>query len=108
VLYKVDAAGFSECHHFDVAFEATDSDEENTFAPERYLTDANAQTPEQLLLSDDTRENQQQQLYKALSALDERSLDILQSRYLKEEKTTLHTLADKYEVSAERIRQLEQ
>jgi DNA-directed RNA polymerase specialized sigma subunit len=36
---------------------------------------------------------QQQQLYKALSALDERSLDILQSRYLKEEKTTLHTLA---------------
>jgi RNA polymerase sigma-32 factor len=60
-----------------------------------------------LLLSDDTRKNQQQQLYKALSALDERSLDILQSRYLKEEKTTLHTLADKYEVSAERIRQLE-
>jgi RNA polymerase sigma-32 factor len=59
------------------------------------------------LLSDDTRKNQQQQLYKALSALDERSLDILQSRYLKEEKTTLHTLADKYEVSAERIRQLE-
>lgn len=91
----------------DVAFEATDSDEENTFAPERYLTDANVQTPEQLLLSDDTRKNQQQQLYKALSALDERSLDILQSRYLKEEKTTLHTLADKYEVSAERIRQLE-
>ncbi|AYQ56721.1 RNA polymerase sigma factor RpoH [Bathymodiolus thermophilus thioautotrophic gill symbiont] len=91
----------------DVAFEATDSDEENTFAPERYLTDANAQTPEQLLLSNDTRKNQQQQLYKALSALDERSLDILQSRYLKEEKTTLHTLADKYDVSAERIRQLE-
>jgi RNA polymerase sigma-32 factor len=39
--------------------------------------------------------------------LDDRSLDILQSRYLQEEKTTLHTLADKYNVSAERIRQLE-
>jgi RNA polymerase sigma-32 factor len=39
--------------------------------------------------------------------LDERSIDILQSRYLKEEKLTLHTLADKYGVSAERVRQLE-
>lgn len=91
----------------DVTFETTDSDEENTFAPERYLTDTNVQTPEQLLLSNDIRKNQQQQLYKALSSLDKRSLDILQSRYLKEEKTTLHTLADKYNVSAERIRQLE-
>jgi len=34
-------------------------------------------------------------------------LDILQSRYLKEEKTTLHTLANRYGVSAERVRQLE-
>ncbi|SMN13098.1 RNA polymerase sigma factor RpoH [Bathymodiolus heckerae thiotrophic gill symbiont] len=91
----------------DVTFEVADSDEENTFAPERYLTDANTQTPEQLLLNDDTKKNQQQQLYKALSLLDERSLDILQSRYLKEEKTTLHTLASKYGISAERVRQLE-
>ena len=42
-----------------------------------------------------------------LFLLDERSIDILQSRYLKEEKLTLHTLADKYGVSAERVRQLE-
>jgi RNA polymerase sigma-32 factor len=34
-------------------------------------------------------------------------MDILQSRYLKEQKTTLHTLAGKYGVSAERVRQLE-
>ena len=88
----------------DVAFEIS-NDEDNT-APERYLTDANTQTPEQQLLGDDTQKHQQQ-LYKALSMLDERSLDILQSRYLKEEKTTLHTLADKYGVSAERVRQLE-
>jgi len=71
------------------------------------LTNENVQTPEQLLLTDDSNKNQQQQLYKALSSLDDRSLDILQSRYLQEEKTTLHTLADKYNVSAERIRQLE-
>ncbi len=88
----------------DVAFEIS-NDEDNT-APERYLTDANTQTPEQQLLGDDTQKHQQQR-YKALSMLDERSLDILQSRYLKEEKTTLHTLADKYGVSAERVRQLE-
>lgn len=89
----------------DVAFEISDS--EDTSAPERYLTDNNTQTPEQLLLNDDTKKNQQQQLYQALSSLNKRSLDILQSRYLKEEKTTLHTLADKYGISAERVRQLE-
>jgi RNA polymerase sigma-32 factor len=89
----------------DVTFE--NSDDEDSNAPEQYLTNENIQTPEQLLLIDDSQKNQQQQLYKALSFLDARSLDILQSRYLKEEKTTLHTLADKYGVSAERIRQLE-
>lgn len=89
----------------DVAFET--SSEEDSNAPELYLTDNNTQTPEQLLLTDDSQKNQQQSLYQALSSLDERSLDILQSRYLKEEKSTLHTLADKYGVSAERVRQLE-
>jgi len=88
----------------DVAFEV--HDDEDSYTPEQYLADQN-QTPEQLLLSDRTREDQQHQLYQALSSLDERSIDILQSRYLKEEKATLHTLADKYGVSAERIRQLE-
>ncbi len=90
----------------DVAFEIPDSDDDS-YSPEHYLTDNNVKTPEQLLLNDDTKQNQQQQLYQALSSLDSRSLDILQSRYLKEEKTTLHTLADKYGVSAERVRQLE-
>ncbi|BBB24250.1 RNA polymerase sigma-32 factor [Isorropodon fossajaponicum endosymbiont JTNG4] len=89
----------------DVTFEV--SDNEDSHAPEQYLTNENVQTPEQLLLIDDSKQNQQQQLYKALSSLDERSLDILQSRYLKEEKTTLHTLADKYRISKERVRQLE-
>jgi RNA polymerase sigma-32 factor len=43
-----------------------------------------------------------------MSHLDERSQDIVQSRWLSEDKTTLHDLAAKYEVSAERVRQLEQ
>jgi RNA polymerase sigma-32 factor len=44
---------------------------------------------------------------QALSALDERSQDILRERWLTDSKSTLHELADKYGVSAERIRQLE-
>ena len=88
----------------DVAFEI--QDDEDSYTPEQYLADQN-QTPEQLLLSDRSREDQQRQLYQALSTLDERSIDILQSRYLKDEKATLHTLADKYGISAERVRQLE-
>ena len=88
----------------DVAFEV--NDDEDTYTPEQYLSDP-GETPEQLLLNDNSQQDQHNKLYQALSSLDERSIDILQSRYLKEEKTTLHTLADKYDVSAERVRQLE-
>jgi len=82
-------------------------EDENTNSPEYYLTDPNTQTPEQILVSEDNQKHSQQKLYQALSTLDERSLEILQARYLKEEKVTLHNLADKYGVSAERVRQLE-
>ena len=88
----------------DVAFEV--NDDEDSYTPEQYLADP-GQTPEQLLLNDSSQQDQQHKLYQALSTLDERSIDILQSRYLKEQKATLHTLADKYGVSAERVRQLE-
>ena len=88
----------------DVAFEVHDDDD--SYMPEQYISDPGA-TPEQLALNDNYQEDQHNKLYQALSSLDERSIDILQSRYLKDEKTTLHTLADKYGVSAERVRQLE-
>ena len=88
----------------DVAFEV--NDDEDTYTPEQYLSDP-GETPEQLLLNNNSQQDQHNKLYQALSSLDERSIDILQSRYLKEEKSTLHTLADKYDVSAERVRQLE-
>jgi RNA polymerase sigma-32 factor len=88
----------------DVAFEANDDDD--SYMPEQYISDPGA-TPEQLALNDNHQEDQHNKLYQALSSLDERSIDILQSRYLKDEKTTLHSLADKYGVSAERVRQLE-
>ena len=88
----------------DVAFEVHDDDD--SYMPEQYISDPGA-TPEQLALNDNHQEDQNNKLYQALSSLDERSIDILQSRYLKDEKSTLHTLADKYGVSAERVRQLE-
>jgi len=84
----------------DVAFEVNDDDD--TYTPEQYLSDP-GETPEQLLLNDDSQQDQHNKLYQALSSLDKRSIDILQSRYLKEEKVTLHTLSDKYGVSAERV-----
>ena len=46
-------------------------------------------------------------LLAALAGLDERSRAILQARWLDEEKATLHQLAKRFGVSAERIRQLE-
>ena len=88
----------------DVAFEV--NDDEDAFTPEHYVADP-GKNPEQLVLTDKSQEDQHKKLYQALSSLDQRSIEILQSRYLKEEKETLHTLANKYGVSAERIRQLE-
>lgn len=88
----------------DVAFEV--NDDEDTYTPEQYLSDP-GDTPEQLLLNDNSQRDQNNKLYQALTTLDKRSIDILRSRYLKEKKSTLHTLADKYGVSAERVRQLE-
>ena len=55
----------------------------------------------------DWSDNASSNLHEALAALDERSRDILQQRWLNEDKATLHELAAKYSVSAERIRQLE-
>ncbi|MEC9248826.1 MAG: RNA polymerase sigma factor RpoH [Pseudomonadota bacterium] len=59
----------------------------------------------QLFQTESFRKNQ---LYKAMSSLDERTRDIIVSRWLKSPKDTLATLAKKYKVSGERIRQLEQ
>ena len=88
----------------DVAFEVNDDDE--AYTPEHYVADP-GKNPEQLVLSDKSQEDQHKKLYQALASLDQRSIEILQSRYLKEKKETLHTLAGKYGVSAERVRQLE-
>lgn len=93
----------------DVAFDSPlDQDDEDAWqAPQYYLEDQRSD-PAMAVESDDWQENSEEQLYVALADLDERSRDILAQRWLAEEKATLHELAAKYEVSAERIRQLEQ
>ena len=76
------------------------------FSPSQYIEDERF-SPERLLISDDNSSYQKEALYKALKNLDERSQVILTSRWLADEKATLHDLAEKFGVSAERIRQIE-
>jgi len=83
-----------------------DADEDSTFAPAAYLEAADADPSQQLEQADWEAFNQQR-LKSALQTLDGRSRDILQARWLSDNKATLQELADKYQVSAERIRQLE-
>ena len=91
----------------DVAFDGIDSDDDDfNVAPASYLPDMRY-NPEQLAIAEQTSENNHDSLQSALASLDERSRDILQRRWLNEEKATLHELADEYGVSAERIRQIE-
>ena len=62
-----------------------------------------------LLYQADEQKNREHQLGKALASLDDRSRDIIKARWLTEDgqKQTLSDLAEKYGVSAERIRQIE-
>lgn len=80
--------------------------EESISAPENYLQQQEGD-PALLLEQADWKGHEEGLLSQALSDLDERSQDILKSRWLAEKKATLHELADRYGVSAERIRQLE-
>ena len=91
----------------DLGFDAGADDEDDGYvAPAHYLED-NSANPAMMLEQSDWAESNNHSLQLAMAELDERSLDILQARWLSEDKSTLHELADKYGVSAERIRQLE-
>ncbi len=85
-----------------------DGDDDDAWqAPQYYLEDHSAD-PAEAVEASDWQQSSQSQLHEALAELDERSRDILAQRWLAEEKATLHELAARYSVSAERIRQLEQ
>lgn len=83
-----------------------EDDDNHHFAPAAYLADAKS-NPEIALEQNDWDSHNSVRLQHALARLDERSRDILESRWLLDDKATLQNLADKYQVSAERIRQLE-
>jgi RNA polymerase sigma-32 factor len=85
---------------------APDADDDHLYTPAAYLPSPNSD-PAELLEKSDWHDDASEKMGIAMQNLDERSQDILQQRWLAETKLTLHELADKYGVSAERIRQLE-
>ncbi len=93
---------------YDASFDAGSQDEENDSpSPVLYLEDQGS-TPEQHIETLQSESLAAEGLAAALDKLDPRSRDIIQQRWLDPDKHTLHELAERYGVSAERIRQLEQ
>jgi len=92
----------------DLSFDpAPDADEEDgAYSPSAYLQHPEAD-PSVAVEREQWDEDTAERLSQALETLDERSQNILRSRWMTEDKATLHELADRYGVSAERIRQIE-
>ena len=90
----------------DVGFDLSNDDEEDAYVPSMYLEDKSSNFAAEL---ENTNYEDQavEQLSQAMDALDARSQDIIKTRWLYENKATLHDLAAKYNISAERVRQLE-
>ncbi len=83
-----------------------EEDNEKAFSPSQYLED-NSFNPEEITEQKNYEEVNHTALLKNISALDKRSQDIIRARWLDDNKITLNELADRYSVSAERIRQIE-
>jgi RNA polymerase sigma-32 factor len=92
----------------DMSFDPTpDADEDDApYSPASYLP-APAADPAEAVEAEEWDNVTNANLQAALGRLDARSRDILISRWTGEGKSTLHELADRYKVSAERIRQIE-
>jgi RNA polymerase sigma-32 factor len=94
-------------HSRDAIFDpAPDTDDERAFSPAAYLPSPDSD-PATLVERADWQEDATDRMAAAIRTLDDRSRDIIESRWMSEHKKTLHDLADVYGVSAERIRQLE-
>ncbi|SDB49734.1 RNA polymerase, sigma 32 subunit, RpoH [Pseudidiomarina indica] len=96
---------------YDQAFELSSDDDDaregHTFSPAQYLEDKRSDVAEEVE-NEQWENHTQQRLLSAIKTLDERSQDIVRARWLDEDnKLTLQELADRYQVSAERVRQLE-
>ena len=97
----------SRLNAHDLAYDnPLDDDDDKHFAPAAYLSDMRAD-PAQQLEADDWSSQNENTMMSSLNNLDDRSRTIIQRRWLDDDKATLHELAEQYQVSAERIRQLE-
>lgn len=94
----------------EVALEPSGSDDDESYAPISYLADNAEHEPSQILETAEREHLQTSGLANALAGLDDRSRRIVEARWLCEEgaAATLHDLAAEFNVSAERIRQIEQ
>jgi RNA polymerase sigma-32 factor len=91
----------------DLSFDPVpESDDEDTYSPSMYLPAADSD-PSVAVEEEEWEDTTAERLGEALETLDARSQDILKSRWMTENKATLHELAARYNVSAERIRQIE-
>jgi len=83
-----------------------EEDDEKAFSPSQYLED-HSFSPDQIVEKENYESVNHTALMKNISSLDRRAQDIIRARWLDDHKLTLNELADKYSVSAERIRQIE-
>jgi RNA polymerase sigma-32 factor len=93
----------------DIALESPNDDEDDKFAPIAYLSSDHSE-PTRVLEAEQVTRLQSEGLEQALGKLDPRSRRIVEARWLANDDgsgATLHTLADEFGVSAERIRQIE-
>ncbi len=92
----------------DIALEPAGDDDNEGISPIAYLRDP-APEPSQTLEDEESEQRRKNSLHEALGSLDPRSRRIIEARWLNENKSaTLHDLAAEFDVSAERIRQIEQ
>ncbi|RDE18990.1 RNA polymerase sigma factor RpoH [Motiliproteus coralliicola] len=92
----------------DAAFDlGVDDDNEEAYKAPAYYLEDKRNDPARLVEDAQWDQDTNARLASAIGDLDERSRNILVQRWLSEEKATLHELAAEYQVSAERIRQLE-
>jgi RNA polymerase sigma-32 factor len=94
-------------HARDAIFDpAPDADDERSFTPAAYLPSPDSD-PAKLVETADFNEDASERMAAAIRTLDDRSRHIIESRWLSDNKMTLHELADEYGISAERVRQVE-
>ncbi|MEX2499139.1 MAG: RNA polymerase sigma factor RpoH [Wenzhouxiangellaceae bacterium] len=91
----------------DVGFDLTTDDDDTPYLAPAAFLESHQDSPDLAAEAKDLEDHYHGMLFEGIDELDDRSRDIIQSRWLIDPRITLQELADKYGVSAERIRQLE-